>query len=148
MAVGKTRPNPKQRWRSKAVRAWLQRMMAGRYGGDPLGRFLCVASLVCMVLGLLWWDLLYYAGFVLLGYSYFRMLSRNIPKRYAENQWYMAKSAAARQRLAQLRQRFALRRQYRYFRCPHCAQQLRVPRGHGRISINCPKCGTQFIKKS
>ena len=29
-----------------------------------------------------------------------------------------------------------------------CGQQLRVPRGRGKISITCPKCGQQFIKKS
>ena len=37
---------------------------------------------------------------------------------------------------------------YRYFKCPHCRQSIRVPRGRGRISITCPKCGTSFIKKS
>ena len=36
----------------------------------------------------------------------------------------------------------------RYFSCPHCRQQVRVPKGRGKISITCPKCGTQFIKKS
>ena len=29
-----------------------------------------------------------------------------------------------------------------------CRQKLRVPRGRGRIQISCPRCGTQFIKKS
>ena len=48
----------------------------------------------------------------------------------------------------QLQQRFALRKTYRYFSCPHCRQQVRVPKGRGKISITCPKCGTQFIKKS
>ena len=32
--------------------------------------------------------------------------------------------------------------------CPQCRQKLRVPRGRGRIQISCPRCGTQFIKKS
>ena len=35
-----------------------------------------------------------------------------------------------------------------YYRCPKCRQKLRVPRGRGRIQISCPRCGTQFIKKS
>ena len=34
------------------------------------------------------------------------------------------------------------------YRCPKCRQKLRVPRGRGRIQISCPRCGTQFIKKS
>ena len=40
------------------------------------------------------------------------------------------------------------RKQYHYYRCPQCRQKLRVPRGRGRIQISCPRCGTQFIKKS
>ena len=44
--------------------------------------------------------------------------------------------------------RFKQRKDYHYYRCPKCGQQLRVPRGRGKISITCPKCGNQFIKKS
>ena len=40
------------------------------------------------------------------------------------------------------------RKLYHYYRCPKCRQKLRVPRGRGRIQISCPRCGTQFIKKS
>ena len=42
----------------------------------------------------------------------------------------------------------ANRKLYHYYRCPQCRQKLRVPRGRGRIQISCPRCGTQFIKKS
>lgn len=129
-------------------RAWLQRFMAGRYGGDAFGAFLNAAALVCMLLGLILWRLLYYVGFALLGYSYFRMLSRDLAKRAGENQWYLARRTAFLQWLAPYRQRFAMRKTYRYFTCPHCRQTLRLPRGRGKVSITCPKCGTQFIKKS
>jgi uncharacterized paraquat-inducible protein A len=37
---------------------------------------------------------------------------------------------------------------YKIFRCPHCKQKVRVPRGRGKISIHCPKCNTEFIRKS
>ena len=40
------------------------------------------------------------------------------------------------------------RRTYKVFICPTCKQKLRVPRGKGKISISCPKCGTSFIKKT
>ena len=81
-------------------------------------------------------------------YSYVRIFSRNIPKRAAENRWYLAKQAAVSQRFSSMKTRWRMRQTYRYFRCPHCRQELRVPRGRGRISITCPKCGTSFIKKS
>lgn len=130
------------------MRAWFRRFMMGRYGGDALGNFLCAGSLVCLLLGVLLWDWLYYLGFAMLVYSYYRILSRNVQKRYAENQWFLAQRGRVLARLDTARERFAQRGTYRYFHCPQCRQTLRVPRGRGRISIRCPKCGTQFIKKS
>ena len=47
-----------------------------------------------------------------------------------------------------LKDQWANRKLYHYYRCPKCRQKLRVPRGRGRIQISCPRCGTQFIKKS
>lgn len=126
----------------------MQRFMAGRYGGDQFGRFLSGASLVLLLLGLFFHDIFYWLGLAVLVYSYFRIFSRDHAGRRAENEWYLARSAGARHRMGLLRQRWALRRTYRYFRCPHCRQELRVPRGRGRISITCPKCGMQFIRRA
>ena len=117
------------------MKAWLQRFMSGRYGGDQFSGFLSIAAL-------------YWVGLAVLIYSYVRIFSRNIPKRAAENRWYLAKQAAVSQRFSSMKTRWRMRQTYRYFRCPHCRQELRVPRGRGRISITCPKCGTSFIKKS
>lgn len=126
--------------------------MSGRYGGDAFSNFLSLAALVVVVLGLfvpgLFGMLLGWLGWAVLIYSYYRIFSRNIPKRAAENRWFLAQRYAVQQRFASARTRFAQRKVYRYFRCPRCRQQLRVPRGRGRISITCPKCGTSFIKKS
>ena len=129
------------------MKAWFQRFMSGRYGSDTFGNFLCVTALVCLVIGL-FMGIFYYIGLLLLLYAYFRMLSRNVHKRYAENIAFMQKTAGVRAKFGQLQQRFSLRKTYRYFSCPHCRQQVRVPKGRGKISITCPKCGTQFIKKS
>ena len=134
------------------MRAWFQRFMSGRYGGDAFSNFLSLAALVVVVLGLfvpgLFGMLLGWLGWAALIYSYFRIFSRNIARRSAENRWFLAQRYAVQQRFASARTRFAQRKVYRYFRCPRCRQQLRVPRGRGRISITCPKCGTSFIKKS
>ena len=90
---------------------------------------------------------LYWLGLILLIYSYFRVLS-NRSKRYAENLKYLTLQNKVVDWANRYILRFKQRKQYRYFRCPQCGQQLRVPRGRGKISITCPKCHNQFIKKS
>lgn len=130
------------------MRAWFQRFMSGRYGYDQFGRFLSIAALVFLILGLFLWGIFYFIGLALIIYSYFRMFSRNIQKRYAENQWYLNRTAGIRSWSGHVRARFAQRKNYRYFHCPSCKQAIRVPKGRGRISITCPKCQTQFIRKS
>ena len=39
-------------------------------------------------------------------------------------------------------------REHRYFKCPNCGQQMRVPRGKGRITVHCRSCGAVFEEKS
>ena len=105
--------------------------MSGRYGGDAFSNFLSLAALVVVVLGLfvpgLFGMLLGWLGWAALIYSYYRIFSRNIPKRAAENRWFLAQRYAVQQRFASARTRFAQRKVYRYFRCPRCRQQLRQP---------------------
>ena len=126
-----------------------QQFMTGRYGVDQLSRLLLGISVVFCALSLFSrWNLFYLLALALLGYTYYRMFSRNVSKRYAENQKFLN----ARYRLAvkrdQQKRQFAQRKEYRFYRCPGCRQKVRVPRGKGRISISCPKCRTEFIKKS
>lgn len=134
------------------MRSWFQRFMAGRYGADQFSRFLNLFALVLLILGIFLSRFLYLLGLVVLGYQVFRMFSRNTYRRRAENQWYLGKRYAVSvwfdQHFGKQRSRFQQRKVYRYFRCPQCRQELRVPRGRGKISITCPKCGTQFVKKS
>lgn len=133
------------------MKAWFQRFMSGRYGVDPFSQFLSTAALILVIFGLFLpgpLRLLGWLGWAALIYSYFRIFSRNIARRSAENRWFLEKRYAVQQRFGSAKTRFDQRKVYRYFRCPHCRQQLRVPRGRGRISITCPKCGTTFIKKS
>lgn len=122
--------------------------MSGRYGFDQLNGFLCILSLILVVLGAWLSGFLYWLGLALLLWCYYRIFSRNIQKRYAENMKYLSLQNQAKDWLARQKLRFGQRKVYRYFKCPHCKQSIRVPRGRGRISITCPKCGTSFIKKS
>ena len=68
----------------------LQQFMMGRYGADQLSRVLLFVSLGILILSMLTrWGLLYWLAFLLMGYVYFRMFSRNVQKRYAENQKFL-----------------------------------------------------------
>jgi len=128
---------------------FLRRFFAGRYGNDALNKSLMVLGL-CMLL-VNWvvnWIWLRLFILLILGVCYFRMFSRNIPKRYAENQKFLALAGPAYKSITSARARFADRKTHRYFKCPNCKQRLRVPRGRGKINITCPHCRTQFIKKS
>lgn len=132
------------------LRERLRRWMAGRYSTiDALYRFLSTAAMVLILLALvLRLPLLDWIALALLIYAWYRLLSRDIARRAAENaafvRWQQQVLGAVRQR----RVRWAQRRLYLYCRCPACRQQVRVPRGHGRVAITCPKCHTEFVKKS
>jgi DNA-directed RNA polymerase subunit RPC12/RpoP len=47
-----------------------------------------------------------------------------------------------------IKMRLNQRKTHRFYKCPSCKQRLRVPKGKGRISIRCSKCGTSFEKKT
>ncbi len=130
------------------LRERFQRFMVGRYGHDSLNQAMAVSALVLMILGMFGPRLFSWLAMALLVAVYFRMFSRNIPARSQENAKYYYLRTQVQKRLAQYKTRWAQRKYYRYYRCPHCHQQLRVPRGRGKIEITCPKCHTEFVKKS
>lgn len=123
--------------------------MQGRYGADQFGRFLSGLSMVLLVISIFAGDMIWYTlAIIVLIYNYFRMFSRNIQKRYAENQKYLAMTSQLRQKFNKSKNEMAQRKTHHIYRCPSCKQKIRVPRGRGKIEIRCPKCSTTFIKKS
>ena len=131
------------------MREKLRQFMIGRYGTDGLNQFLSIASLVLLLIAIISRVSLFtYLGAALLIFCYYRTFSRNISKRTEENYRYYAVKDRIRSKFSSLRDQWNNRKLYHYYRCPQCRQKLRVPRGRGRIQISCPRCGTQFIKKS
>lgn len=129
------------------------RFMAGRYGNDKLNQFMMAVFLGCAVLNLFVRNA--YVSTVLNSWEcllillvYIRMFSRNISKRYAENQKYLALENRLRRFWGQKRYLMQQRKEYHIYKCPGCKQKIRIPRGKGKISIRCPKCGEEFIKNS
>lgn len=127
----------------------LIRFMQGRYGIDSFGKCILGIGLAAIVIS--WFS--DSAAFPLLTwvcifYTYYRMLSRNIYKRSAENQAYLARTYKLRCFFARQKNMLAQRRTHHIYKCPSCRQKIRIPRGKGRIEIRCPKCSATFIKNS
>ena len=128
------------------------RFMAGRNGNDQFNFFLLVADVVLLLLASIFsrrlGGLLYPLVLLLLGYSYFRMLSRNLYKRRTENERFLRLYGRVMSKLRLLKERWVQRRDYKFFTCPSCKAVMRVPKGHGKIKIVCRKCGNSFTGKS
>lgn len=132
------------------------RFMYGRNGMDQLNRFLLGAYVVLWVLrsiAIAWLksrplafccEVLWYMAAVLL---IFRMFSKNLPKRQAENQRWMSWHWRAKNRSTSARARHA-DKDHKYFTCKNCKAICRVPVGKGKIVITCPKCGAQIHAKT
>ena len=131
------------------------RFMYGRNGMDQLNRGLFwgymgvflgqllfsmlrlrVPALICEIL--LW---------PLMALIFFRMFSKNLPKRRGENQKFLNWWWGIKRRNADAKARHA-DRDHKYFTCKTCGTICRVPVGKGKIIITCPKCGAQIRAKS
>ena len=131
----------------------LIRFMQGRYGIDQLSKFLLITGLAVVLLSACFGDtavsmLLYIFGWGVVIYCYFRIFSRNVQKRYAENQAYLMKTYKIRNWFQNQKNIWQQRKVYHIYTCPSCKQKIRIPKGKGKIEVRCPKCGTTFIKKS
>ena len=137
---------------TERVKNALIRFMYGRNGIDQLN--LCLIWLIIalhlagLLIGGTVGSLINAAGTVAAVWAIFRIFSRNLLRRRAENAaflcrvWYPVSGFVrrTRNRLGD--------REHRYFTCPNCRTVCRVPRGKGRIVITCPKCRTQIRAKS
>ena len=127
----------------------IRKFLIGRNGPDLLSRDVYTAVLILLVIELFvrsgW---LYYAGLIMIGYSMFRVLSRNIYRRQEENRAYRQRKEKAAGRVLLMKRQWKERHTHRYYRCPNCHNMLRVPKGKGRIDIHCPQCGTTFEKRT
>ena len=131
------------------LRTKFYQFMQGRYGTDQLNRTLIIAAIAITIFGMITGiRFLVLAADALLILSFFRMFSRDRAQRAAENQKYLTKTWKIRKAVSEWMNRMKNRKQYRYFTCPKCKERLRVPRGKGKVTITCRKCGEKFEGKA
>lgn len=131
------------------LRYRFSKFMQGRYGVDSLSRFLSIVLLVIIILGMfIRIPLSGTITLVILVILYWRMFSRNIPKRYEENQKFLQIRDKLLGRFSDFGSNMSQMKDYHIYKCPRCNQKIRIPRGKGHIMVRCPKCGYEFHKKS
>lgn len=128
--------------------------MEGRNGMDQLAKAESALLWVVIILSLLlsWVPYLSIGLSVIFGiliiHMYFRVFSKDISKRYTENQKYLYYRSKFQNYRERQKRESAQKDTYRFFRCPNCRQRVRVPKGRGKIQITCPKCRIEFVKRS
>jgi len=127
---------------------WMRRMMDGRYGSDQLGMALLGGYLVLYLLSrLLHSRLLSWLGLAVILWGFYRMFSRQIDRRRAENARFL-EAVGPLVRKYNVNKCRRQDKEHCYFKCPNCGQQLRVPKGKGKLCITCRNCGVSFEKKT
>mgnify|MGYP006916048174 CR=1 FL=1 len=144
--------------------------MQGRNGVDALARFVNRLSFAALFVAILFtflstlflrrevngaatvFRVLYYVfygiGVGLFLYWGFRIFSKNVSQRQAENTRYLYRKQRFSRWFSSRKQQWRDRKTYRYFRCPQCKQRIRAPRGKGKIRVTCSKCKNVFITKT
>lgn len=81
-----------------------------------------------------------FAGIIVL-FEIYRTFSTNIIKRNSENYIFKAKFLnPVKSKLKKLKRSTVGDKNYKYITCKNCGQELRVPKGKGKIRVKCPKC--------
>lgn len=131
----------------------LSRFMYGRNGGDQLGLAMIWTAILLDIISIFLkqktavYVALSFVSTVLIVIALFRMLSRNLQKRRAENAKFLnAVWNPVKRRIDGARQQ-RQDKEHKYFTCT-CGAVCRVPRGKGKIVITCPKCGAQIHGRS
>ena len=135
------------------MRDKMSKFMVGRYGADELARFESIVLWIPMLISLLFRNPVvnFICWLMMLGlviHTYVRIFSRNISKRYAENQKFLNFRYRMVAKFSKIKDRSKQSKTYRFYKCPSCKQKVRVPKGHGKICITCPKCREEFVRHS
>ncbi len=133
----------------------------GRYGIDNFSIVLLFISVILVNVDYLW-----ILSLGLFCYIIFRALSKNIDKRSKELQSFNKITSRMRHYLMPLgfsiakniqkiyrriiiyKTKLSQRKIYVFTKCSKCKNTLRLPRKKGKLSVTCPVCKTEFIKKT
>ena len=132
----------------RSFRERLYQFMYGRNGVDTLGNAILILYLALFAVNIFVSSpIIFLIELALLGYSIFRMMSRNIYKRQSENRWFCGIGRKIKGRFSLFKSEWRDRKTHVYYKCPHCKKTLRLPKIKGKHTVNCPCCHTKFDMK-
>ena len=132
------------------------RFMYGRNGTDQLNIALCAVYMVLWLISSIVLaavniqilnTILSFLTTALLVVIVMRTFSKNLDKRQAENQKFLAWWYPVKNQITGAKAR-RQDKDHKYFTCKSCKTICRVPAGKGKIVITCPKCGSKIEGKS
>lgn len=136
------------------LRNGLSRFMYGRNGADQLGLCIIWTAIVLDIVGMLVKRIALLSGLLsllttaMVLWALFRVFSRNLEKRRAENAAFLQRVWWPVKRRFTSRRQQRMDREHKYFTCPGCKTVCRVPVGKGKIVITCPKCRREIRGRS
>ncbi len=127
----------------------LAALMYGRYGVDALAKFMlivyvAISAVMLFVRNSLWYYGLQGVSLVLCIMIFWRMFSRNISRRTAENDRFLKIKKSCRETVFLQRNKWKYRKTHIYRKCPHCGVQIKLRRISGDHRCACPKCKEAF----
>ena len=132
-------------WRIKMN--WLRISCTGATALTTSGSIRCARACFSVIASFTFNPILRLIPLLPYGYAFFRVLSKNIPKRQAENRKFINIHYTLKGRINRLKIRHS-DKTHKYYTCPSCKASLRVPKGKGRIVITCPRCKNEITKKT
>ncbi len=122
--------------------------MEGRYGTDELSFALLIFALLMNLIGGFFFFPLTIFSYLIYIFVFFRLFSKNFFARQKELGFYLGIKRQFTSFFRCIQMKIRDRKTLKYFRCPHCKQQLRAPRGKGKIAVTCQKCHQTFTTKT
>lgn len=122
------------------------RFMNGRYGRlDNVGIcLLALFAILCVVNAFADSAIVSILILIVLTLNSYRMFSRNITKRYAEDMRLLRIFSAIKRETKLLFDRLRFVKTNRFRKCPHCKAIIKLPNRRGNHSVVCPKCSEKF----
>lgn len=121
----------------------------GRNGADELASAILNLAVVLIIINFfVHQQILSLIALAFIGYSWFRISSKNVAARNRENEAAMQKAGTVLSFLANPFAAANEHKNYVHMACPHCGQKVRIPRGKGKVRVTCPKCHTRFEGKA